>query len=92
MGEVRQEEEHQEADPTMASPSTIISESASLARAFTNEPVRTEATSTSGAVDDRAPATQVVGEGDAPPLQTSTGNPLAFTHLSQNFCFLELDL
>ena len=67
MGEVRQEEECQEADPTVAFPSTIAPKSASPTRAYTDEPIRTEATPTSEAANDRASATQVVEGGDALP-------------------------
>lgn len=65
----------------MASPSTIARESASPARAFTNEHVHTEATLTY-VLDDHVPATQVAREGHALPQQPPMGNPLAFMYFS----------
>ena len=89
MEEACQEKKRQEADPTTAPPSINVPESASPTRASIDEPAHTGATPTSGAADDRAPATRVAREGDVLPRQAPTGNPLAFAHsFQERFPFL----
>jgi hypothetical protein len=67
MGEVRQEEGRLGADSVVATLSTTIPESASPARASADEPVCTEIVPANEATDDRAPATEVAGEGTTLP-------------------------
>jgi hypothetical protein len=90
MGEVHQEEEHQEADLAKGSLSTIVPGSASPTRASTAEPVHTGAIPTTKNVEGSVPTTQVPMGGDVPPQQVPTGNPLIIAYLSQNFGFLFL--
>jgi hypothetical protein len=78
MGADRQEEEHLEADPIMASPSTNIAESSSLARASADDHVRTKDTPTSEAAGSQAKTTEVVGEENISSEQDQIGNPLCF--------------
>jgi hypothetical protein len=80
IGGDRQEEHRPEADPATGTPSTTVLGSASPARASTEEPVRTEITSASDIAGDRAPATNVTGEGTIPPQQEPAGNPLVPKH------------
>jgi hypothetical protein len=91
VGEGYQEEERQEVDPTMVPPSTTIPESASPARASTDEPFCTKIVPASEATRDRVMATEVAGEGITLPPQAPTGNPLVFKHFSQIF-FVFLNL